>query len=167
MGKFAKCFLALTIVCTVLFVGWAALLTVKEVQFDMNCNSYIHRAAGAMDVQTAKTELAKAIDYIEQNNLTEGNASIFFENPRNDIGFWYNTLKTAYNELDTFPEDATQLEKSNFMMRMYESFLEVGLPFGISIYPNNVFYFWWAILSFIGAVLFYTLWYIAFKENWA
>ena len=166
MGKIQKCFLALAIVCTVLFGGWATLRTVKAVQFDMHCHSYVHRAAGAMDIETSKTELAKAIDYIEQNNLTEGIVSIFFENPSNDVGFWYDTLKTAYNELDTFPEDATQLEKSNFMMRMRESFLEVGLPDGISIYPNNVLYFWWSILSLLGAVIFYILSYVAYDNDW-
>lgn len=167
MGKFTKCFLALFIACALLFGGWATLRIVKAVEFNMNCHSYIHRAAGAMDIQASKAELAKAIDYIEENNLTEGVVSIFFKNPSNDVGFWYETLKSAYNELDTFPENATQLEKSNFMMRMHESFLEVGLPNGISIYPKNAFYFWWSVLSLLGAIVFYILLYISYNNDWA
>ena len=91
---------------------------------------------------------------------------VFFKNPSNDVDFWYETLKSAYNELDTFPENATQLEKSNFMMRMHESFLEVGLPNGISIYPNNAFYFCWSVLSLLGAILFYILSYISYYNDW-
>lgn len=167
MGKFAKGFLALAIVCTVFLGGYATLRTVKALQFYTNCKSYIHRATNAMNIETSKTELAKAIDYIEQNNLTEGSVHIFFKNPSNDVGFWYNTLKTAYTELDTFPEDATQLEKSNFMMRMHESFHEVGIPEGISIYPNNILYFLWFILSLFGAIIFYSLSYTAYINDWA
>ena len=158
--------MALGIICTVFFGAWATLRTVKAVSFNMNCHAYIHRAAGASDIETSKVELAKAIDYIEQNNLTEGTVSIFLKNPTNDVGFWYDTLKSAYKKLDTFPEDVTQLEQSNYLMRMRESFLEVGLPEGISIYPNNVLYFWWSMISLIAAVAFYILSYIAYDNDW-
>lgn len=159
MGKSAKRFLVLAIICTMIFGAWATVRFVKAVSFDMNYNAYIHRAAVATEIETAKVELAKAIEYIEENSLTEGTVSIFLKDPRNDVGFWYGTLKGAYKELDTFSEGATQLEKSNYLMRMRESFLEVGVPNGISIYPNNVLYFWWSIISLIGATVFYLLWY--------
>ncbi len=166
MGKFAKLFLVLGIICTVLFGAWATLRIVKAVSFDMNCHAYIHRATGATEIETAKVELTKAIKYIEENNLTEGTVSIFLKNPRNDLGFWYSTLKSAYKELDTFSENATQLEKSNYLMRMRESFYEVGLPNGISIYPHNVLYFWWSMLSLLGAAVFYILSYVAYDNDW-
>lgn len=166
MGKSAKRFLVLAIICTMIFGAWATVRIVKAVSFDMNCHAYIHRAAGATEIETAKVELAKAIEYIEENSLTEGTVSIFLKNPRNDVGFWYGTIKNAYKELDTFSEGATQLEKSNYLMRMRESFLEVGLPDGISVYPNNVLYFWWSMLSLIGAAVFYILCYIAYDNDW-
>ena len=166
MGKSAKRFLILAIICTIIFGAWATVRIVKAVSFDMNCHAYIHRAVGATEIETAKVELAKAIEYIEENSLTEGTVSIFLKSPRNDVGFWYGTLKSAYKELDTFLEGATQLEKSNYLMRMRESFLEVGLPDGISVYPNNVLYFWWSMLSLIGAAVFYILCYIAYDNDW-
>ena len=166
MGKTSKCFLVLAIICTMIFGAWATVRIVKAVSFNINCHAYIHRAAGATDIKTAKVELAKAIEYIEENNLTEGTVSIFLKNPRNDVGFWYGTLKSAYKELDTFSEDATQLEKTNYLMRMRESFLEVRLPDGISIYPNNVLYFWWSMFSLSGAIVFYLLSYIAYGNYW-
>lgn len=166
MGKTSKCFLVLSIICTMIFGSWATVRIVKAISFNMNCHTYIHRAAGSIDIETAKVELAKAIEYIEENNLTEGTVSILFENPRNDVDFWYGTLKSAYKDLDTFLEDATQLEKSNYLMKMRESFLEVGLPDGISIYPNNVLYFWWSMLSLIGAIVLYILSYIAYNNDW-
>ena len=164
--KASKRFLVLAIICTIIFGAWATLRIVKGISFDINCHAYIHRAAGATDIETAKVELTKAIEYIEENNLTEGTVSIFLKNPKNDVGFWYDTLKCAYKELDTFSEDTTQLEKTNYLMRMRESFLEIGLPHGISIYPNNVLYFWWSMLSLISAAVFYFLSDIAYVNNW-
>lgn len=85
---------------TAIFCVWAGIRIVSAVSFDQNCEQYIKRAADASTVEVAKKELGKAIDYAEKNNLTEGIVSIFLKQPKNDIGFWYNNLVNAYNELD-------------------------------------------------------------------
>ena len=162
-----KCyvFLTLTIICAVSLLTWATVRIVKGVQFDLNCHAYIHRAAGAINIETAKEELEKAIAYMEEKGLTEGTVSIFFKNPKNDIGYWYHTIKGTHEELAALPTDITQLEKSNYLMRMHESFEEVGLPDGISIYPHNPLYFGWSIISLIGAIVFWHL-YVLEKNYW-
>lgn len=133
MGKSAKRFLVLAIICTMIFGAWATVRFVKAVSFDMNCNAYIHRAAVATEIETAKVELAKAIEYIEENSLTEGTVSIFLKDPRNDVGFWYGTLKGAYKELDTFSEGATQLEKSNSISLAIANIISLYFEKSISV----------------------------------
>ncbi|MCL1918353.1 MAG: hypothetical protein FWG14_08575 [Peptococcaceae bacterium] len=164
MKKFSIAFLLLAILCTILFGTWATMRIVKDISFSFDCEAYLKRAADANTVEMAKEELAKAVDYAERNKLTEGVVSIFLKNPANDLGFWYNNMKAAYEELENLPEDTTPLEKTNVLMKLRESLTDrsngdtaVICPDGISIYPNNVLYFWWALLSLVGAAAFWSL----------
>ena len=143
------------------FIGWTIATGVNSHRFDVNCKQYIKRAADASSVDVAKRELGKAIEYCENNGLTEGIVSIFFKQPKNDIGFWYENLKIAYAELDALPEDSTPLEKTNVLMRVRESLTDGGengiyvtRPDGIANYPNNVLYFWWATISTLALIVF-------------
>jgi len=169
MKKFKNIFLVLAIIFTLVFCAWGTVRIVKYVQFSLECEAYLKRAADANTVELAKEELAKAIDYAEKNNLTEGIVSIFLKNPANDIEFWYHNIKSAYDELENVPEDASQLEKTNVLMKLRESLTDrdsnggtkVIYPFGITIYPNNVLYFWWCILSSVIGGVFWTLFIVA------
>lgn len=164
MIRVSTVFLVLAIVFTLLFCTWGVVRIVEATSFEMNCEAYIKRAADANTVELAKTELTKAIEYAEANNLTHGIVSIILKNPENDIGFWYENMKAAYAELEALPEDASSLEKTNVLMKLRESLTDadddgvnITVPDGISIYPNNVMYFWWAMLSFILACAFWCL----------
>lgn len=128
--------------------------------FNLNCTQYIKRAADSSSVETAKEELSKAISYAEEKGLTEGIVSIIWEQPKNDIGYWYQNLKNAYLELEKIPEDASQLESSNVLMRVRESLIDqtdsgtkVTIPDGIGLYPNNKVYFVWDLILGIGAFI--------------
>ena len=163
MKKSAKIFLTLAIICTLIFIAFITMTIIKAVEFGFNCEAYIKRACDANTVEIAKVELAKAIEYAEENKLTEGIVSIFLKNPKNDIGFWYKNMKAAYEELDNLNEDATPLEKTNVLMKLRESFTDndtgdgtsVTVPGGISLYPNNVEYFWWGMISGIAMFVFW------------
>ena len=166
MKKNKNAFLILAIVCTILFFGWATVRIVKYIPFSLNCEAYLKRAADANTVELAKGELAKAIDYIEKNNLTEGIVSIFLKNPANDIEFWYHNIKSAYYELERcLPDDVSQLEKTNVLMKLRESLTDrdgnggtkVIYPDGIEIYPDNVLYFWLSMVSGVFACVFWSL----------
>jgi len=165
MKKFKSIFLILAIVTTLVFCVWATVRIVKTVQFGLNCEAYLQRAANANTVDMAKEELVKAIEYIEQNNLTEGIVSIFLKNPANDMGFWYRNIKSAHDELVNLPADSSPLEKTNVLMKLRESLTSndsngstnVIVPEGITVYPNNVMYFWWGMLSCIALCVFWTL----------
>ena len=147
MGKTAKIIKAFAMMATLMFCAWSTVRIVKAVQFNMNCTQYIKRAADANTVELAKEELAKAISYAERNNLTEGVVSIFLQQPKNDIGYWYKNLTESLTD-----------EK--------QSGVYVTMPYGISIYPENVFYFWWGLLSSICCLGSLILLFVSWWFNW-
>jgi hypothetical protein len=163
MKKKSKIILIIAIVSTLICTGWATVRIVKSVQFDFDCKAYLKRAADANTVELAKNELGKAIEYVEENKLTEGIVSIFLKNPANDLGFWYQNMKSAYEELENLEEDSSALEKTNVLMKLRESLTDssdgdstsVITPEGITVYPNNVIYFIWGLGSFVLMIVFW------------
>jgi hypothetical protein len=157
--------LFVAIIFTVLCLIWGGVRIVNAISFQINCEAYLERAANANTIELAKGELAKAIDYAERNDLTSGTVSIFIKNPKNEVGFWYANMVAAHEELEMIADDATQLEKTNVLMKLRESLTDIGdsgqkvtVPSGISIYPNNVSLFWFGLLSIIGACVFWLWW---------
>ena len=125
------------------------------VKFKQNCSGYIKQAADANSVELALQRLDMAIAYVEDNELTDGYTSIFYKTEDDNIGFWYQNLKTCREELVTCLE-STQLEKTNVLLKVRESLTDDGkegteltLPNGISRYPDNGLFCFWNTLSFI------------------
>jgi len=157
-----------------LMIPLAILLTwriVCSVSFSMDCAGYLKRSADANTIEMAQTQLNIAIKYLEEHNLTTGYCSIFLKQPKNDIGFWYNNLKASAKELASIPPTASQLEKTNVLMKLRETLLDQGEsttitgPDGISIYPENKLFFWLCItflfLAIVGSFLI-----VGFIEGW-
>ncbi|MBU1159564.1 hypothetical protein KKD04_00080 [Patescibacteria group bacterium] len=146
----------LCILFILLFCLWAGIRIVALIQFDRGCEGYLKRAADANTVELAKKQLKVALDYIERKSLTTGYTSILYRTPDEDIGFWYTNIKSSLAELEQMNPNATQLERSNLLMKLRETLLDEGqsipitAPYGISIYPNNVAI---AILGWLSAVL--------------
>lgn len=167
MVKVSRIWLVLAIIFTMILFAWGAVRTVRSIQFDMQCKSYLKLAADANSVELAKDNLEKAIKYAEKNNLTEGIIGIIFKDPINDVGFWYNNMKACYAELENLPDDATSLEKTNVLMKLRESLVDTGestsvtLPKGISVYPHNVLFCIWGWFSLILSGFF---WFMASVE---
>jgi hypothetical protein len=148
-------------------LAWSILRIVSGVNFDRNCEGYLKRAADASTVAIAKIQLDKAIEYIDKNGLTRGYTSIFYTTPDEDIGFWYNNIKSARTELQKVTAETTLLEKTNILMKLRETLLDNGetgssvtVPNGISIYPNNVLYFWFGLFSLPMFIVSGVLWII-------
>jgi hypothetical protein len=170
MKKEKKVVLTMAIVMTAMFVGWIVIRINKGLTFEYGCDAYIKRAADSNTVDLALENLEIAIDYAERNKLTEGVVSIFFMNPKNDIEFWHRNLVACKEELQNLPADSSQLEQTNVLMKLRESLTDDGesstkvtVPDGISIYPYNVIFFWWSIISAIGLCVFW-IWLI--PESW-
>lgn len=140
----------------------------EAISFDKNCIQYLKRASNANSVEMAKEELGKAISYAERHKLTEGIVHIFIQQPKNDIGYWYSNMVTAYEELDNLSENSTPLEKTNVLMKLRETLTDnnddVTVPEGISIYPNNACFFWCSLILLIASLLFSIL-YIKFETD--
>lgn len=126
---------------------------ITEIQFDRNCQGYLKRAADSNTIELAQTELGKAVKYLEDNNLTEGFTSVVYNTPDEDVGFWYTNLKSALTELQTISKDASDLEKSNMLLKLRESLMDnskITVPQGMAFFPHN---FGWVILQVIGGLI--------------
>ena len=111
----------------------------KDIQFDIQCKGYLELAANANSIELAKSNLDKAIQYIEKNQLTSGNSAIFIKSPSNNITFWYANLKACQKEIwEMSVKGGTTLEQTNLLMKLRESLLNnevVIVPEFLSMYP--------------------------------
>lgn len=154
------------IVSTVGLIILGLFITVKSFQFSMGCKDHLKRAADANTIQTAKVELRTALAYMQVNKLTDGHVSIFLKQPKNDIGFWYTNLSQSLAELEVVPDNTTQLEKSNVLMKLRETILDetengtkVTHPGWISAHPHNgVIVFLFTVLGLVWVVAGIHLW---------
>lgn len=153
------------IIFTLLFGGWCVTRIVAEISFDRNCEGYLKRAADANTIELADKNLSVAVKYLEDNKMTSGFTSVLYRTPDEDVEFWYNNLNSALAELRRVKPDAAQLEKTNVLMKLRETLLDQGekgisvtSPDGISVFPNNDFYCWWGLVSFVIACVFLLLW---------
>ena len=123
----------------VIFVSSLGYRTYKDIQFDIQCKGYLELAANANSIELAKSNLDKAIQYIEKNQLTSGNSALFIKKPSNNITFWYANLKACQKEIwELSVKGGTTLEQTNLLMKLRESLLNnevVIVPEFLSIYP--------------------------------
>ena len=145
----------LTTLGVVFFVLWTgARLYKSEVTWEQNVDGHLKRAADANTLDLAKEELDGVVKYLEENGVTSGYTSIMWRTPNEDIGFWYKNLKKSVEELARCQETCkTQLEQTNVLMKLRETLVDTGQsvkptdPGGASIYPNNMAYMLWVIVS--------------------
>ena len=160
--------MTLAILATCFFLGWGLARVVEEVRFNQDCGGYLERAANANTTQLAEKEMARALEYIERNKLTEGYTSLLWKTPDEDLGFWYSNLSASLVELRDVRPDASQLERSNVLMKLRETLTNTGehgteltAPSGISVYPHNMAYCAWAVAAIL---LMAILWPIALYD---
>jgi hypothetical protein len=151
---------SLLLLFSIIFVAWAVVRIVASVHFNVNVDGHLKRAADASSVTMAATELKTSLDYMESHGLTSGYTSIVYRTPNEDIGFWYQNVKSAYQELLALdPNKTTSLEKTNVLMKLRETLLNtkdesITRPDGISIYPYNAGLALWGFLSLLLMVIF-------------
>jgi hypothetical protein len=157
--------LILAIVCTLSFLWWGADRTVRAVQFERNCKGYLKRAADSNTVALAEKNLARAVRYAKKKGYIESYTSILYTTPDEDVGFWYENLQAYLDELREVDSEATQLERSNVLMKLRETLLDeedgsagVTVPAGISVFPHNRDYSLWGSISIVLAVIFWIWW---------
>lgn len=153
----------LTVVCIIVPIIVYGTAIINTIQFNSQCISYFRMASDANSVELAEKYINIGIEYLEKNNLTNGTTHIFIYNPTNDLGLWYENLKSAQRQLHELnsKEDLTELEESNALMKLRETLLDnegsVTHPAMITFYPNHILWFWilcliWSL--WVGAIVF-------------
>lgn len=157
MRKFMGFMIALLLCAP--FFGWMTTRIVQSVLFDRNVEGHLKRAADANTINLAEKELAIAVSYLKENKMISGYTSVLWTTPDEDVGFWYTNLAASFEELRNVPKEATQLEKSNILIKLRETLIDHGqsltvtAPEGISIFPHNMIYgLWWIISTILGVV---------------
>jgi hypothetical protein len=141
-----------------------SIVTYWCVTFDINCGEHMERAAAANSIPLAREEMEVVVKYADDHNLTSGYTSVLYRSPQNDIGFWYKNMSASRDELRNVKPEATELEKSNLLIKLKESLLrhsdgdtKVTIPFGISRFPYNftLFILWivFGIVATVGVIL--------------
>lgn len=150
-------FAALSVLSLVL---WLTTRVVIAIHFEQNLSGHLKRAADANTIEIAIQEMEMIIGYLDNNELTNGYTSVLYRTPDEDIGFWYQNLSASLKELKEVKPDASQLEKSNILMKLRETLLDSGKegqsttePCGISIYPNNGLFLFWAWISLVATII--------------
>ena len=138
------------------FLAFVILGIVKDVNANMGYKDYLKLAADAPTVQKSYDFLNKALNYIEENDMTKGSAAIFIKKPSRDIGVWYGQIKGARDTLSEIikkEDQASQLEKDNALMKVREVLTDDGgdgirvtIPTGLVLYPLFAWY-WWILLA--------------------
>jgi hypothetical protein len=157
--------LVLTCICIASLILVTIVSVSRWYEVKSNCTDYLKLAGDAPNIQKAQEFLGKAINYLEQKNLTQGNSAIFFKVPSSDIGIWYGQIRGAYESVNQIllregAGSIGQIEKDNALMKIREVVLDnsssgtsVTHPNNISWYPNQLAIFiWWALTVIIGVV---------------
>jgi len=153
MNKFLS--VVLGVVLCVPFLGWAGARIYNGIIFDREVGGHLKRAADANSVEIAKKELEVALKMMGQWKMTEGYTSVVYTTPDEDVGFWYNNLKTCVQQINELPPTATQGEKDLVLLKLRETLLDHGkqghetitAPDGISVFPHNTLFVVWLWLT--------------------
>jgi len=147
--------LCLTFVVCVGIIGYKS-----EIQFEQEIGGHMQRAADANTVVLATQEMETVLENMRMNGYTHGYTTIisFLRTPDEDVGFWYENMNASLGELKKVPQNSSQLEQSNVLMKLRETLTNKGeqgssvtVPSGISRFPNN---FAWALAFWFTLVLF-------------
>ena len=125
------------------------------------CVGHLKRAANANTVAMAIPEMEEALAYIETRGWTEGYTSLIIKTPDEDLGFWYQNLKSSLEELKTVTDTTSSLTTSNMLMKLKETLVDHGgesgtdvtHPSGLEKYPYNWVFFLLYFFGFLGVVI--------------
>lgn len=145
----------LFVITLTLSLVFGGLLLANYLSLYNKCVGHLERASNANTVEMAIPEMEKALAYVEKKGWTEGYTSLLIRTPDEDLGFWYQNLKSSLEELKTVNDTTSSMTTSNLLMKLKETLIEhspkdssgVTYPSGLSRYPYN----WW--YAFGGIVL--------------
>ncbi|MFA6096104.1 MAG: hypothetical protein WC788_00575 [Candidatus Paceibacterota bacterium] len=149
------------LLCLTFVICAGTLLYKAEITFEQEIGGHMQRAADSNTIDLATKEMETVIENMRVNGYTHGYTTIisFLRTPDEDVGFWYENMNASLWELKKVPENASQLDKSNVLMKLRETLTNKGeqgsavtVPPGISRFPNNFAWalaFWFTLALFI------------------
>jgi hypothetical protein len=156
-----KSVLNLAIIATTIWVAVTIWFVTLKIEFSQNCTGYLQQAADANTIELAIDRLDRAIEYVELNGWTDGYTSILWKTEDDNIGFWYENLKASRTELEE-ALDASQMERTNVLMKLRETLVEtdgdgtyITYPNGLWKYPHNMEF---AMLYLVINILLFGAW---------
>jgi preprotein translocase subunit SecF len=155
---------------------WITTLWYNNYKFTVDIGGHMERASNANTIELAIEEMEDVVTNMERRELTKGYTSIAFPEPSEDVGFWYKNMNDSLKELKSISPNATQLEKSNILMKLRETLQnsgdnggeEIVVPAGISRYPYNTLYAIWGVLSILILIfgVYFIIDWIRENTNW-
>lgn len=147
------------IACMGLMLSWCTIRVVLSIRYDTHVTERLERAHSAHDLDTLYRELHRATDYLQLTDRDEGYTSIIYDTPSEDVGYWYRNLVQAQREVHDmlyFIDEGKERPPNNEInvliqkvRRTIAPYGDIKTPQGISVYPHNLYYFAWAILSIV------------------
>lgn len=157
--------------CAAPLLAWGAVRIVKDITYDQQVEGYLKQAADANTTELAEKKIGQAIEGMDRRGLCNSKSpdsppvfaddcftSVLWRTPGEDVGYWRTNIQATYEDLHsmTNEERVDNLTESNQLMKVRETLLDNGsqgdsvtAPAGISVYPNNVAFFWWGVFSVI------------------
>ena len=138
------------------FLAWGIAITVKEIRFDQQCEGHLENAAHSSQIPQALSEMEIAMSYLKANGMTDGYTSVFYNTQDENVGFWYENLKSATDELrrESVNRNITPLEQSNVLLKLDNTIKTtrggIKMPSGISIFPHVGLYCLWGWIGAAG-----------------
>lgn len=130
-----------------MIIPWIVILATffyTDIDFNRSIGGRLKRAADANSITIAQKELNAALNEIESRKMTSGSTHILYWTPETDVGFWYENIKSAHDDLSKINlEKSSLMEQTNVLMKLRETLLDEGesvsvtCPNGIARFPNN------------------------------
>lgn len=159
--------LVIAVIFTLVFALWGGARILSNIVFDREIGGYLKRAADSNTVGLAIENLEIAVKNIEASGMTSGYTNILYRTPNEDVGFWHSNLKASLQELQAVKPDVDMMTRTNILMKLRETLVDhaqagvsVTIPPGIAIYPNNLLYMLWAVVSGLLAAVFWFFWFV-------
>lgn len=147
----------LGVILIIPFIFFLGLLTLNDINFDINIGGHMERAANANTIELATQEMKIVVNNMKNKGMTSGYTSVIYKTPDEDVGYWYTNMNDSLSELYTISSNSSQLEKSNVLMKLRESLTSsesgssgITVPEGITRFPYNTGY---AIVGYIFLIL--------------
>ncbi len=131
-----------------------------HVTFQQHVAGRLKRAADSNTVDLAKGELEAVLGHLESHGMTTGSSAVFYQTPKEDVGFWYTNLKAAQKCLSDLPPPTSAGEKDMVLMKLRQTLLDhadghevVTLPTFIEWYPNITFMVLFEMFSILAGII--------------